>query len=116
MELGRNPCIAPDKRTWCAWTTFERLAEDSGYWTAALPLERELLDTGTADGGSWGQPFRYDQIAHLILPRRYCWEQISYEGFTSGVHTQDVESLSKHLAATGIPHRLTELVLEIKLY
>lgn len=116
QHLGLNPCNALGKRTWCAWTTFERLGEDAGYWTAALPLEAELLEAGTADGGSWGQPFLYSQIAHLIVPRHFYWEHISAEGFSSGVHSQDVESLSKRLTAENIPHRLAELVLEIKLY
>lgn len=116
QQLSLNLCTAPGKRTWCAWTTFERLGEDAGYWTAALPLAAELLETGTADGGSWGQPFLYSQIAHLIIPRRFYWEQMSPEGFSSGVHIQDVERLSQRLAAEAIPHRLAELVLEIKLY
>lgn len=115
-HLSLNPCTAPGKRSWCAWTTFERLSEDAGYWTAPLPLETELLATGTSDGGTWVQPFRYSQIAHLVIPRRFYWEQIAAEGFGSGVHVQDVEGLSERLTSEGLSHRLTELVLEVKLY
>lgn len=115
-HLSLNPCEAPGKWSWCAWTTFERLGEDAGYWTAPLPLESELLEEGTLDGGTWGQPFRYSQLAHLIVPRRFYWEQISAESFNSGVHMQDIGSLSERLTIEGIAHRLTELVLEVKLY
>lgn len=115
-HLSLNPCSTHGKRSWCAWTTFERLGADAGYWTAPLPLASELLSENTSDGGTWGQPFRYSQIAHLIIPRRFYWEQISTEGFNSGVHMQDVEGLSERLTAEGIAHRLAELVLEVKLY
>jgi hypothetical protein len=115
-HLALSPCNVPGKWSWCAWTTFERLREDAGYWTAPLPLETELLAEGTSDGGAWGQPFRYSQLAHVIIPRHFCWEQVSAESFDSGVHEQDVEGLSERMTAEGIVHRLTEYVLEVKLY
>jgi hypothetical protein len=115
-HLSLNPCSAPGKRSWCAWTTFKRLGEDAGYWAAPLPLETELLELSTSDGGAWGQPFLYSQIAHVIVPHRFYWEQISAEGFKSGVHMQDIEGLSERLTAADVPHRLAELVLEAKLY
>ena len=115
-HLAFKPCEVPGKWSWCGWTTFERLGEDAGYWTASLPLESELLSEGTSDGGSWGQPFRYTQLAHVLVPRRFYWEEISAEGFNSGVHEQDVQGLSDLLAAEGIFHRLNEYVLEVKLY
>lgn len=115
-RMTLNQCAVAGKRSWCAWTTFERLSEDAGYWTAPLPLEAELLVNGTSDGGTWGQPFRYSQLAHLIVPRRFYWEQISDEGFTSGVHVQDIDGLSVELSVEGIAHRLAELTLEVKLY
>ena len=115
-HLGLNPCSATSKWSWCAWTTFERIGEDAGYWTAPLPLETEILADGTSDGGTWGQPFRYEQLAHFIIPRRFYWEEISADGFKSGVHEQDIEGLSHKLTIAGMAHRLTELVLEVKLY
>jgi len=115
-HLSLNPCSAPGKRSWCAWTTFERLGEDAGYWTGPLPLETELLARGTSDGGTWAQPFLYSQIAHVVIPRRFYCEQIAAEGFGSGVNVQDVEGLSVRLTGEGLPHRITELVLEVKLY
>lgn len=115
-ELAMAPCVAPAKWSWCSWTTFDRLGEDAGYWAATLPLEREILEDGTSDGGSWGQPFLYNQLAHLIIPRRFYWEQLSTQGFESGVHTQDLERVSQRLTAEKIAHRLTAYVLEVKLY
>jgi hypothetical protein len=115
-HLSLDACEAPGKWSWCAWTTFERLAEDAGYWTAPLPLEAELLATGTSDGGTWGQPFLYSQIAHLIVPRRFYWERIADDGFTAGFHDQDIDGLSERLIHEVIAHRLTEHVLEVKLY
>jgi hypothetical protein len=115
-HLEANPCHVPGKRSWCAWTTFARLGEDAGYWTAPLPLESELGQLGTSDGGNWVQPFHYSQIAHLIIPRKFYWEQFE-EGFTSGLHFQDLEGLSQKLLDQGITaHRLTDAVLEVKLY
>lgn len=115
-HMSLKPANVPGKWSWCAWTTFERLGEDAGYWTAPLPLETELLEDGTSDGGTWGQPFRYCQLAHVIVPRRFHSEQISAEGYNSGVYTQDVDGLSERLTVEGVVHRLTELVLEVKLY
>jgi hypothetical protein len=114
-HLALKPCGASSNWSWCSWTTFERLGEDAGYWTASLPLEAELLSESTSDGGRWGQPFHYSQLAHVIIPRRFYWEQIS-GGFKCGFHQQDVAGLSKRLTAEGILHRLTEHVLEVKLY
>lgn len=115
-HLSNNPCEVVGKRTWCAWTTFERLGEDAGYWTAPLPDEAELLEGYIADGGNWGQPFPYEQIAHLIVPRRYYWDRFGEGVYVSGHHIQDIDGVSELLTKNGIPHRLTIYALEVKLY
>jgi hypothetical protein len=76
----------------------------------------EVLDTHTADGGVWGQPFPFSDLAHFIVPREFYWESIGGPGFVQGKKDQNIEKLSQALKAAGVPHRLTELVLEIKCF
>ena len=105
------------KRSWCCWTTFGRLECDTVYWSAELPLESELHETSVADGGSWGQPFSYREIAHVIIPRTFLEEPWSADGtFTQWDHEQDIEGLSKALDLEGINHNLLQFCLELKLY
>jgi hypothetical protein len=113
-------------RCWCSWTTFSRLANDAGYWTAELPQEDELGDRGTNDGGTWGQPFPYEDLAHVIIPRRFSEEVFGrkrysqeLEGqnrYTCWHHAQDIDGLAPMLDAAGIKHRLAAHALEVKLY
>ena len=103
--------------SWCAFTTFDRLGLDAGYWTRCLPRREDIADSYIEDGGAWGQPFPFDDLAHLIIPRTFYWENI--EGgrwIGNGRETQDIERLSAALVAKGIEHRLSHLVLEIKRY
>ena len=102
--------------SWCAWTTFDRLATDAGYWTCGLPAASDLREGFIADGGIWGQPFWFVQLAHVIVPARFYWENSLSSRFESGYKSQPIGQLSEHLSQRGVPHRLTELVLEIKLY
>jgi hypothetical protein len=81
-----------------------------------LPAETELLDTRTADGGTWGQAFSYNDIAHVIVPATFYWEKSVDHEFTCGRKRQDIQALSDDLKQLGIPHRKTDLILEIKLY
>lgn len=114
--LGKG---SPDPRTsdsWCSWTTFDRLTEDAGYWTSGLPNPNELADTNVWDGGTWGQPFLYRKLAHIIIPRRFHREIVSEGKLTDGYKEQSVDPLSGKLATQGIVHRKTNLVLEIKLF
>ena len=115
-HLSLNPCASPGPATWCSWTTFARLGENAGYWTYPFPLESELLETGTTDGGTWGQPFAYHDIAHIIVPRRFFWDLATDKGYECGEHMQDIKGLSALLQQQDVEHRLTELVLEVKLY
>jgi hypothetical protein len=114
--FGRGASSAADSESWCAWTTFAALQESVHYWSAGLPAESELLSIGTTDGGTWGQPFLYSSLAHLIVPAQFRWERISSASFTQGVKRQDIGRLSQELSTVGVEHRLTELVLEIKLF
>ncbi|HEX7712117.1 MAG TPA: hypothetical protein VF418_14385 [Sphingomonadaceae bacterium] len=107
---------APARRTWCSWTTFDRLVRDAGYWTAELPDEGELGADGTADFGVWDQPFSYSSIAHVVIPREFLEEQSSSTGYFAWIPQQDIDGLSEKLKAAGIEHRASRYALEIKLY
>ena len=111
-EGDRSPLL----RSWCSWTTFERLERDAGYWTRELPLIRELADTATRDGGTWGQPFPYNELAHVMIPRRFDEEYAHAGEFHIWSHEQDIDGLSAILCAAGIEHRLSKYVLEIRLF
>lgn len=106
----------PMRRSWCGWTTFSRLGQDAGYWTDQLPLTTELGERSVADGGTWGQPFPYEDLAHIILPRHFTEEYAAPKIFSIWTHEQDIDGLSARLSREGIKHRLTEYVLEIKLF
>jgi hypothetical protein len=115
--LGGGPTSEPRIRSWCAFTTFPRLEMNAGYWTDPLPEESELLPTHTTDGGTWGQPFSYDEFAHFIIPARYTNEGWSRRRkYFIRRCTQDIEGLSRLLADAKIEHRLSSVALEIKLF
>ena len=104
--------------TWCAWTLFDRLSSDLHYWTCGLPALRDVGDSHIKDSGVWGQPFVYSTLAHVVIPRKFDWEagDFANDTHTHGTKTQHLDELSTVLSSRGVPHRLTELVLEIKLY
>ena len=104
--------------TWCAWTLFDRLSSDLHYWTCGLPAFKDVGDTHIKDSGVWGQPFLYSELAHVVIPRRFDWESGDFSDDTRayGVKVQDIDAVSKVLSSIGVAHRLTDLVLEIKLY
>lgn len=114
--LGSGDQLAAKSDSWCAWTTFRRIEEEFGYWTSGLPRAAEIRETCIADGGVWGQPFIYSELAHIVIPRTFYWESYSESGFESGVRSQKIDELSAGLRDAGIGHRLTNLVLEVKLY
>lgn len=114
--LGKGAPLSWGSESWCAWTTFSSLKSCLTYWHCGLPDENELLETGTADGGTWCQSFRYNDIAHFIIPASFYWEKVDNSGFHSGTKTQNLEQLSDELKGLCIAHRKTDLVLEIKLY
>ena len=114
--LGAGAAWAQASKSWCSWTTFPRLSDDAGYWTGGLPSLADIADTNIRDGGVRIQPFSYSELAHLIVPSRFLWESAPGPNYVSGIREQDINALSEQLSAVGIGHRLTNLVLEIKLY
>lgn len=107
----------PKRRSWCSWTTYGRLTRDAGYWTGELPLENEIGEISTLDGGTWSQPFYYeDNIAHIIIPRIFTEEPWPAEVFRQWEHEQDIDGLSLLLTAAKIDHRLSQHALEVKLF
>jgi len=101
-------------RSWCSWTTFDRLARDSGYWTAELPLENELGESYVKDGGTWGQPFPYNAIAHIIIPRHFIEEPWPGDAFYQWVHEQDIDRLATFLDRAGVRYHHSAYALEVK--
>ncbi|GGP22064.1 hypothetical protein [Silvimonas iriomotensis] len=114
--LGQGDRQREKSESWCSWTTFGRLTSDCGYWQSGLPSQEHILDYSTADNGPWGQPFLYTDIAHIIIPREFYWETSLPTGFRNGSRSQNIDVLSQKLSEKNITHRITELVLEIKLY
>jgi hypothetical protein len=86
------------------------------YWTGGLPAEEDLADSHIKDNGVWGQPFSYKQLAHIVIPREFFWESNGGPDYKNGTKRQDLALLSSELNQANIPHRLTDIVLEIKLY
>jgi hypothetical protein len=113
--LGRGDRYAPRSESWCGWTTFDSLLDSMHYWSAGLPAEEDLDQAYIKDNGVWGQPFSYQQLAHIVIPREFFREIIGSE-YTNGTKVQDIARLSRELTHANIAHRLTDLVLEIKLY
>jgi len=103
-------------RSWCSWTTFGRLERDAGYWTAELPLVEELGETYVNDGGTWGQPFSYDDIAHIIIPRRFIEEPFGQAAFRQWTHEQDIHGLAGRLDSAGVRYHISDYALEAKLF
>jgi len=81
-----------------------------------MPAESELRETHIADCGTWGQPFSYSQLAHIVVPAQFFWELGGKGDYSCGFKPQPIAELSRRLTELGIPHRLTEQLVEIKLY
>ena len=114
--LGRgdwNPFLSD---SWCAFTTFSSLMHGVHYWNCGFPDENECLDSHIVDGGLWRQSFEYKDLAHLIIPASFYWEEFVDGVFQSGTKSQNLDLLSKELIKLDIDHRKTDLILEIKLY
>ena len=114
-QLGLGDWDAYLSESWCAFTTFGGLTHGVHYFNCGFPAENECLDTHTMDGGVWRQSFEYSDLAHLVIPKTFYWER-SVNGFTNGYKEQDINALSAELLKINIEHRLTDKVLEIKLY
>jgi hypothetical protein len=92
------------------------LKEDAGYWTSGLPAANDIGEHQINDAGVWGQPFSYGDIAHVIVPREFFWESPPGPEYAFGSRKQDIAMLSQRLKERRVDHRMTDLVLEVKLF
>lgn len=115
--LGKGATLSWGSDSWCAFTTFSSLEHELTYWACGIPDENEFLENQTIDGGLWRQSFSYDDLAHFIIPAKFYWEKFDSEkAFQFGYKYQNILALSDKLKFENISHRITEKVLEIKLY
>jgi len=114
--LGKGAWDPSVSESWCAFTTFSSLRHGVHYWACGFPDETELLESETLDGGLWRQAFRYEDLAHLIVPATFYWETRLGGSFRSGYKNQDLASLTGQFEGLQLPYRATELIVEIKLY
>ena len=114
--LGPGEWSSAESVSWCAFTTFSSLKMGAEYSNHGIPAASELGATSTTDGGTWGEPISYRDLAHVIVPRTFFWETKPSPNYANGTRHQDIDRLSDALLAAGIAHRLTDLVLEVKLY
>jgi len=71
-------------------------------------------------GASQG-PVGYEQVAHILIPRRYTQQIYRYDAIDKPerwadecTHEQDIDGLSKLFSEANIDHYLAKEVLEIK--
>ncbi len=113
--LGAGSCDPYSSVSWCGYTTYSSLMHGVRYFNLGLPALEDCLDTRTRDGGVWAQSIEYSDLAHLIIPKTFYWER-TVSGFEYGYKEQNIQLLSEKLLILGIKHRITDLILEIKLY
>jgi hypothetical protein len=101
--------------SWCSWTTFDRILSDAGYWKCGLPRKGEYGDTGVFDGGTWGQPFEYSSIAHLIIPSKFEFADMYKGQFVYKETEQKILELSLKLQEERISHFISNWALELRL-
>ena len=108
--LGEGGTIIDKSNSWCSWTTFQRLeCWDAGYWRAGLPKKSDIEHWGIADGSVWGQPFNFNDIAHLIIPNSFCTD-------SGMIKIQNTQKLKDEMGNLREYIKLGKYVLEIKLY
>ncbi|GHA22364.1 hypothetical protein GCM10008090_35150 [Arenicella chitinivorans] len=112
--LGKGSYSSLHSNSWCSWTTYQRLSRDSGYYTSGIPSPEELENDRLNDGGTWGQPFPYAEIAHLIIPKQFVQEGVENSKAVWRRKTQDIDLLAKRLSSNKIPFLLSEWALEIR--
>lgn len=54
-----------------------------------LPAADDLEPWGVGDGGTWGQPSRFKDLAHVIVPAKFYWERGEGPDWECGYRTQD---------------------------
>ncbi|MBS9783616.1 MAG: hypothetical protein KGV46_03585 [Pasteurella sp.] len=100
---------------WCAWTTFSSLEEGVFYWESGIPSKNEIYENYVGEG-VWKQPFLYEDLAHLIIPRTFYWERVSGTEFRSGYKKQGIEELALAFNTTDISYSLSKYWFEIRLF
>lgn len=103
------------KDSYCAWTTFDRLESAVHYWDGRLPAMADIQDNHIAEG-FWSQPFLYESLAHLIIPKKVFWEKVTKTDYSQGEFLQDVETLAQEFDKHKISYLLSNYWLEIKLF
>lgn len=93
---------------WMAWTTYQRLLDDAGYWTGGFPAQLED-SRFRVDSPSTRGEFFYGELAHVIVPRRY-----RLRGLGGGYAEQDLQCLSDALGALHIGHDCSGVSLQIR--
>ncbi|MDH5434700.1 MAG: hypothetical protein OEY19_12225 [Gammaproteobacteria bacterium] len=107
--LGEGNINLENSKSFCAWTTFGALKSTCNYWFAGLPCMDDLDSRGHGDGGVWRQPFDFDDLAHIVIPKEFMT-------YLCIQRSQNIETLSEKLHELSLEHRCTNLVLEVKLY
>lgn len=102
--------------SWCSFTTFSSLKHGIHYWSCGFPDKNELLDDRTLDGGLWRQSFYYQDLAHIIIPAQFYWEEIIDANFRCGYKIQNIELLASELKSNNFKFRRTDIIIEVKLY
>lgn len=97
--------------------TFDSISNGAHYWTGALPPEGSLAHEYVRDG-AWMNlgPVRYQDIAHVIVPRFFFEEALNGRQMTEWTHRQDIEGLSDALTEADVDHALSPYALELKLF
>jgi len=113
--LGEGDSDPSLSTSWCAYTTFSSLGHGVYYFNSGFPEIEHCLDSCIADGSTWRQSIRYDDLAHIVIPAAFYWEKVG-DVFSCGYKEQDIVALASELTRHNIEHRITDQVLEIKLY
>jgi hypothetical protein len=113
--LGEGSHSLYHSQNWCSWITFDRITRDAGYWKCGLPRSGEYGDTGILDGGTWGQPFEYTSIAHLIIPSKFEFSDMYQGQFAHKEIEQNILGLSLKLHEEKIDHVISNWALELRL-
>lgn len=115
--LGQGDHRQLESTSWCAWTTFDSLeCGEITYWSCGFPSRAEIYESYVGHGQVWTQYFHYAQLAHFIVPAQFYWQTAGGPEFRNGTKKQDIRLLSDRLSQSGISHRLTDILLEVKLY
>lgn len=81
-----------------------------------LPRKGEYGDTGVFDGGNtWGQPFEFTSIAHLMIPSKFEFSDIYKGEFVYKETEQNILELSRRLQEEQINHFISCWALELRL-